>query len=288
MNYIQMKARAKINPALDVIGKREDGYHELKMIMQTVNVYDTLFIKKTLSNKIELSTNLVWLPNDGRNLVYKAAELLRSEYNIKNGLYINLNKSIPVAAGLAGGSSDCAAALIGIRNLFNLQIPNEKLYEYAKQLGADVPYCLLRGTALAEGIGEKLTKLNPFPKVFVLLAKPPISVSTASVFKSFDVNKVQKHPDIEKILFYIEKSDINGICSEMGNVLEDVTAKEYPIINELKNSMLENGALGSLMSGSGPTVFGFFETKSKAFNSMKVLKKDFHIKDCFITTIFNP
>ena len=190
MDDIKLRARAKINITLDAIRKMENGYHELEMIMQTVNLCDNLHIKKTNTGKVELKSNLVWLPCDSRNLVYRAAEYMRETYNIKEGIEIELVKNIPVAAGLAGGSSDCAATLVGINNLFRLNISQEELMKIGKSFGADVPYCILRGTALAEGIGEKLTVLPNFPNCYVLLAKPPISVSTASVFGALDLKKV--------------------------------------------------------------------------------------------------
>ena len=190
MDDIKLRARAKINITLDAIRKMENGYHELEMIMQTVNLCDNLHIKKTDTGKVELKSNLVWLPCDSRNLVYRAAEYMRETYNIKEGIEIELVKNIPVAAGLAGGSSDCAATLVGINNLFRLNVSQEELMKIGKSFGADVPYCILRGTALAEGIGEKLTVLPNFPNCYVLLAKPPISVSTASVFGALDLKKV--------------------------------------------------------------------------------------------------
>lgn len=287
MDYIYLKARAKINISLDVVGKRTDGYHDLKMIMQTVNLCDYLFIKKSNLNGITLSTNLKWLPNDNRNLVYKAAQYLIENYKIKDGIHIELTKNIPVSAGLAGGSADCAAALIGIRNLYNLHLTNSDLKDIGKSFGADVPYCIMRGTALAEGIGEKLKKLPPFPNIYVILVKPPINVSTASVFKKLKLDEIKKHPETEKIINYIKNKDIINISNSMCNVLETVTINDYPIIDKIKKSMIENDAIGSMMSGSGPTVFGFFYSKQSALNAIRNIRKTFHIKDCFLTTIYN-
>jgi 4-diphosphocytidyl-2-C-methyl-D-erythritol kinase len=287
MDYIKLKARAKINITLDVLSDRDDGYHELQMIMQTVNLCDNIFIKKSGIPGIELKSNLVWLPCDERNLIYKAAKLMTDRYNIEDGLYIDLNKTIPVAAGLAGGSTDCAATLVGIRSLFSLNISDEELMAIGKELGADVPYCIKRGTALAEGIGEKLTELPPFPDCYVLLAKPPINVSTATVFKAFDESVVAKHPDNKKIIGLIKQRDLNAICGEMCNVLETVTIKAHPIIAQIKYAMLEKNALGSMMSGSGPTVFGFFNTYEDGIEALKYIRQKFHIKELYLTTVFN-
>lgn len=286
MDHIKLRSRAKINPALDVLGKREDGYHDLKMVMQSINLCDTLFIKKQAQG-ITLKTNLSWLPTDNRNLVYRAAEILTNRYNIKSGINIVLEKNIPVAAGLAGGSSNCASALIGIRNLFHLPISMSELMAIGKELGADVPYCIMRGTALAEGIGEVLTPLPPFPKAFVLLAKPPISVSTATIFNSLNISAITKRPDIDKMVYYLEKGDLQGVCDNMVNVLEEVTIPLYPVIADIKKTMLDFGALGSIMSGSGPTVFGFFENYEQGLVALKHIRKTFNIKDVFLTTVFN-
>lgn len=287
MKQIKLNARAKINITLDVLRKREDGYHDLSMIMQTINLCDNITISSTEENNIEMSSNYSWLPCDERNLVYKAAALMKEKYNIKEGLKIHLTKNIPVAAGMAGGSSDCAATLIGIRNLFKIKADDNELMKLGKTLGADVPYCILRGTALAEGIGEKLTQLPPSPDSILLIAKPPINVSTAAVFGNFDINKVEKHPDNKKIIEFIKNKDLKGICDNMCNVLETVTINNYPIISEIKSAMLEHNAVGSLMSGSGPTVFGFYENYDKALAALKYIRAKFKIKEIYITTIFN-
>lgn len=287
MKQIKLNARAKINITLDVIRKRDDGYHDLSMIMQTVNLCDNLIIKTDDSKTIKITSNYSWLPCDERNLVYKAASLMKKEYNIKDGLTIHLEKNIPVAAGMAGGSSDCAATLVGIRNLFKIKADDNELMTLGKSLGADVPYCILRGTALAEGIGEKLTPLPPFPNSILLIAKPPINVSTGTVFGSFDLNEVDKHPDNQKMIELIKNKDLKGICENMCNVLETVTIKNYPIIDTIKKSMLECGAIGSLMSGSGPTVFGFFESYDMALKALKYIRTKHHIREVYITTVFN-
>lgn len=286
MNQIILKARAKINLTLDVLNKREDGYHNVKMIMQTINLYDTIFIKKIRKEEIRLYTNLRWLPVDNRNLAYKAAEILKQSYNIKDGIAIELKKRIPVSAGLAGGSSDAAATLIGIRTLFNLKASNSELMSIGKQLGADIPYCIMRGTALAENIGDKLTRLPKCPRAYVVLAKPPISVSTAAIYNDIDLNNITKRPDTDLVIQAIKNDDINTVAQNMYNVMEEVTSKKYPIINEYKEFLLEKGALGTIMSGSGPTVFGLFDDKLKARQAYYRLKLDKDIKDAFVTTIF--
>lgn len=287
MKQIKLNARAKINITLDVLRKRDDGYHDLSMIMQTINLCDNITITATDNDNIEMTSNYSWLPCDNRNLVYKAAELMREKYSIKEGLKIHLTKNIPVAAGMAGGSSDCAATLIGLRNMFKIKADDNELMTLGKTLGADVPYCILRGTALAEGIGEKLTQLPPFPNTIVLIAKPPINVSTSVVFGNFDLSKVDKHPDNNRIIELIKDKDLKGICENMCNVLESVTVKNYPVIADIKKSMIEYGAMGSLMSGSGPTVFGFFEDYNTALSALKNIRSKYRIKEIYITTVFN-
>lgn len=287
MDEIKLRARAKINITLDAISKMENGYHQLEMIMQTVNLCDNVNIKKTNTGDIQLKSNLVWLPCDSRNLVYRAAEYMKNTYNIKEGLEIELVKNIPVAAGLAGGSSDCAATLVGINNLFRLNISQDELMKIGKDFGADVPYCILRGTALAQGIGEKLTVLPNFPNCYVLLAKPPISVSTGAVFGALNLEKVKKHPHTSTIIEYIEKGNLQGVADNMVNVLESVTCVKYPVIEEIKKTMLENGALGSMMSGSGPTVFGLFTSYKEGIHALKLIKQKFRTKEVYLTTVFN-
>ncbi|MBQ6554641.1 MAG: 4-(cytidine 5'-diphospho)-2-C-methyl-D-erythritol kinase [Firmicutes bacterium] len=287
MDKIEIFARAKINTALDVTGKREDGYHDLRMIMQTVNLCDSITIEKTKLPGIELTANLSWLPCDSRNLIYRAAEEIINRCEIKKGVKIQLFKRIPAAAGLAGGSSDCAATLIAMRRLFGLNITNTELMKIGEELGADVPYCIMRGTALAEGKGEILTRLPAFPDAYVLLAKPPINVSTPAVFKEFSMDRVEKRPDIEKMISCIEKGDLKGICDNMCNVLETVTIKNYPVIADIKRAMLKYNAIGSMMSGSGPTVFGFFNTYEEGIEALKYVRNTYHVKEIYLTTVFN-
>lgn len=287
MERIKLYAKAKINPALDVVERLENGYHSLDMIMQSVSLSDVITISKTFTNTITLRTNVYWLPTDSKNLVYKVAEYLKENYNIKYGMYINLNKNIPVCAGLAGGSSDAAATLIGIRNLFKLPISNEQLLEIGKEFGADIPFCIKRGTYLARGIGEKLTPLKPFPHCYILIVKPSISISTGWVFESLDLANIKERPDIEKIIYYINKQDLEGISQNLCNVLETVSIKRYPIIADIKKCMEENGALGSLMSGSGSAVFGIFKNKKQAIIARRSIYHNLKIKESFITKPFN-
>lgn len=287
MDYIKMKALAKINLGLDVVRKREDGYHEVRMIMQTISLYDKIFIKKTKNTGIKVSTNLYYLPNNENNLVYKAAKLLIDEFEIKNGVSMKLEKYIPVAAGMAGGSADAAAVLIGMNKLFGLGLSRKQLMDRGVSIGADVPYCIMRGTALAEGIGERLTKLKPLPKCYILIAKPGISVSTKFVYGNLKADEIEKHPDIDGIIEAINNADILSVAERLGNVLEDVTIREYPVIDELKQFMKDRGALNSLMSGSGPTVFGIFTDKDMADKAYMELKGDLRAKQVYLTSVYN-
>lgn len=282
-----MKALAKINLGLDVVRKREDGYHEVRMIMQTISLYDKIFIKKTKNTGIRVSTNLYYLPNNENNLVYKAAKLLIDEFDIKNGVSMKLEKYIPVAAGMAGGSADAAAVLIGMNKLFGLGLSRKQLMDRGVSIGADVPYCIMRGTALAEGIGERLTKLKPLPKCYILIAKPGISVSTKFVYGNLKADEIEKHPDIDGIIEAIDNADILSVAERLGNVLEDVTIREYPVIDELKQFMKGRGALNSLMSGSGPTVFGIFTDKDMADKAYMELKGDLRAKQVYLTSVYN-
>lgn len=287
MDNINLKARAKINLTLDVVGKRPNGYHDLIMIMQTVALYDGVYIKKIAKEGIRLKSNLDWLPTDDRNLAYRAAKLLMNEYNIRSGVYIELDKRIPVAAGLAGGSADCAAVLVGINKLFGLKLPHKKLMEYGLRLGADVPYCIMRGTVLAEGIGEELTKLTDCPDCYIVLAKPSISVSTAHVFQSLAFEKIGYHPNTKAALKNIQEQNVHGIGKCLCNVLENVVIPMHPEVGKIKRKFLELGAVGALMSGSGPTVYGIFEQKEAANYAAGCIKDYFKIKEVYMTTIFS-
>ena len=287
MDYISVKARAKINLTLDVTGKRPDGYHELRMIMQTVELSDKVFIKKIEKPVIKIKTNLEWLPTDNRNLAYKAAEIIKERYDIPGGVFIELKKTIPVAAGLAGGSADCAAVLYAMNILYNLKIKREELAAIALELGSDVPYCLMRGTALAEGRGEILTRLPACPEAWIVLAKPAVGMSTAAVYKAIDAIDGYAHPDTEGMIDAIKKSDINAVASKLSNVLENASIPMCPMIGYIKKMLSDMGAVGVLMSGSGPTAYGIFKDKETAQKAADNVKKTFNIRDVHTTKIFN-
>lgn len=283
-----LKAYGKINLALDVIRRREDGYHDVRMVMQTVGIYDGIEIVKTNTGRIEIETNIFYLPTNENNIVYKAVKLLFDEFNITAGVRIKLKKFIPVAAGMAGGSADAASVLFGINKMFNLKLSLQELMERGVKIGADVPYCLMRGTALSEGIGEKLTRLPDMVQCPVLIAKPPISVSTKYVYENLKLDENTKHPDIYGMIEAIENQNLKMIASKMGNVLESVTIKEYPEIEVIKKTMLECNALNSLMSGSGPTVFGLFETKEDAYKAKEKVKELNYAKQVYVTDMYLP
>ena len=287
MDEISLKALAKINLGLDVLGKREDGYHEVRMVMQTIHLYDRVEIKKTRSPHIHVETNLYYLPVNEDNLVYRAAKLMKDEFQIKEGVRIVLQKFIPVAAGLAGGSSDAAAVLVGMNRIFNLGLKQNKLMELGLKIGADVPFCIMRGTALAEGIGEKLTALPPMPKCPVLIAKPAISVSTKAVYEGLKLYDGMEHPDIDGVMEGIQHKDLKGVASHMGNILETVTIPMYPVIEDIKKLMLENGALNAMMSGSGPTVFGLFPNEKEIRRAYEALKQSGLAKNVYTSDIHN-
>ena len=285
---MRLRALAKINLGLDILRKREDGYHEVRMIMQTIQMYDVLEMKRVRKPGISLSVNYSYIPNDERNLVYKAAKLLMDEFQVKGGVDIHLEKFIPVAAGMAGGSSDAAAALVGINRMFQLGLTKRQLMERGVQIGADVPYCVMRGTALAEGIGEKLTSLPGVPMCYVLIGKPGINVSTKFVYGNLHLDEVTDHPDIDGMVQAIRNHDLYGITDRMGNVLESVTCPAYPVIDELKAQMMKNGAVNAMMSGSGPTVFGIFDDPDKAEFARDQLKISGLSKQTFLTTVSKP
>ena len=258
------------------------------MIMQTVNLFDKVSIKKQEGDAVTMSTNLRFLPVNDDNLCIKAAKLLMEEFDIHTGVHISLEKHIPVAAGMAGGSTDAAAVMFGINKLFDLNLSRKDLMERGVKIGADVPYCVMRGTALAEGIGEVLTPLSPMVKCPVLIAKPGISVSTKQVYESLDscFDNV-KHPDIDQLISDIKNQDLHAICNHMGNVLEEVTIPLHPVIADIKKIMLDHGAVGAMMSGSGPTVFGFFEDNKTAKAAKEALTESKLVKQLYLTTLFN-
>lgn len=284
---MRLKAMAKINLGLDVLGKREDGYHEVRMIMQTIRMYDILDIRKTRRPGIVLTTNLPFIPTDQRNLVYKAAQMLMEEFDVEEGLSIKLRKFIPVAAGMAGGSSDAAAAFVGVNRMFHLGLTEEQLMERAVKVGADVPYCIMRGTALAEGIGEKLTRLPRVPHCYVLVGKPGVNVSTKTAYENLKLDDpVVVHPDIDGMVTAVRNGDLDGMISRMGNVFEPGIISKYPVIQEIKDLMESNGARKAMMSGSGPTVFGIFDDKEKMDLAAAVLRESRLAKTVFATDVF--
>lgn len=287
MDKIKLKALGKINLGLDVLGRRPNGYHDVRMVMQTVYLYDQILLEKTDKEGISLETNLFYLPVNENNLAYRATKMLIDEFAIKEGVHISLEKHIPVAAGMAGGSSNAAAVLYGMNRLFQLGLTDQELMDRSVQLGADVPYCIMRGTVLAEGIGEKLTPLPAMPKCHVLLAKPPISVSTQKVYEKLDAQEVTKHPDIDGILLGLQTGDLKKITSSMGNVLENVTITEYPQIERIKDVMKEEGALNAMMSGSGPTVFGIYDDKMLARRAAARIREEQLAKQVHVTTMHN-
>lgn len=277
MDHIRVRAHGKINLALDVLRKREDGYHDVRMIMQSVGLYDNIEIfylgqTGTGKPKIDIETNLHYLPNNENNLAYKAAMMLMDEFYISAHISIRIRKMIPVAAGMAGGSADAAAVMKGVNKLFGLHLTNEELKRRGVKLGADIPYCIDGGTALSEGIGDILTPLPPMPSCIILLVKPPINVSTKLVYEKLDAGNLDYHPDIDGMISAIKEGNLQNMASKMGNVLQTVTETEYPVITEIKDIMLKMGALNSMMSGSGPTVFGIFNDKAKAKEAYNFFK----------------
>lgn len=286
-NDISLKALAKINLGLDVVRRREDGYHEVRMIMQTIQLYDRLDIKRTQEPGIQIQTNLSFLPVNETNLIYKAAKLLMDEFSITDGVSVKLDKRIPVAAGMAGGSTDAAAMLIGVNRLFSLGLTKRQLMERGVQIGADVPYCIMRGTALAEGIGEALSPLPPMVKCPVLIAKPSISVSTKFVYQNLKLDDTTIHPDIDRLIDDIKAKNLHDIAAHMGNVLETVTIPNYPVIDEIKKHMLSNGAVGAMMSGSGPTVFGLFDDEDTAKKAYKAMRSSHLARQVYLTSVYN-
>ena len=275
-----LKAYAKINISLDVVGKREDGYHLLRMIMQNIDLYDLININ-TAKSGINISSNKPYIPTDERNLGYKAAKLFMEKYNLQGGVDINIRKSIPVAAGLAGGSTDAAAVLKGMRSIYNMDVSDEELMELGLKIGADVPYCIMGGTALCEGVGEKITPLKSFKDHIMIVVKPSFGVSTKDVYQSLDISRIYKHPDTERLIQAVEENDLKYVFGNMKNILENVTLRKHVILKDIKNEMLRMGGLGAMMSGSGPTVFSFFDDMLKAQQCYEKFKIKYN--EVFIT-----
>lgn len=292
MDCVTRKAYAKINLGLDVLRRRPDGYHEVKMIMQTVGIYDVLTFRKKESTgaftDISISLDREGLPCDKNNLIYKAAELIMGAYDIKEGVDITLNKNIPVAAGMAGGSTDAAAVFHGLKELFGLTMSLEDMKRMGVKIGADVPYCIMGGTALSEGIGEILTPLPAPPEAVLLIAKPDINVSTKFVYENLHADALSFHPDIDGMVQALQEGNLKGITDRMGNVLETVTVREYPVIEQIKEEMKKGGAQNALMSGSGPTVFGIYREKEAAQKSSEKIKELGLAREIFVTEFVQP
>ena len=282
MSKLTMKAYAKINLGLDVVRRLENGYHEVKMVMQTVGIADVLTFEKRAEG-IVITTDAGELPTDENNLIYKAARLMKERFGIEEGVTVHLEKHIPIAAGMAGGSTDAAATLKGMRELFGLDCTDQELREIGVKIGADVPYCVMGGTALAEGIGEVLTALPAAPDCILVVAKPDINVSTKYVYEHLDAMDGYAHPDIDGMVESIKEGSLAGVVERLGNVLETVTVEAHPVIDVIKQKMLELGAEGSLMSGSGPTVFGIFTDKEKAEKACAQIAEAQLAKQVFVT-----
>lgn len=275
-----IKAYAKINISLDVVGKREDGYHLLKMIMQNIDLYDLLNFDK-INKGINITCNKNYVPTDERNLVYKAVKLFMDTYNIRSGVAVNIKKNIPVTAGLAGGSTDAAAALKAMRTLYHINSSDEELSTLGLKLGADIPYCIKGGTAICEGIGEKITELKPFKNHILVLVKPSFGVSTKEVYEVLDMSKIYKHPSTDNIIKYMDEGNLKAVSENMKNILENVTLKKHKVLYEIKKEAMNSGALGSMMSGSGPSVFAFFDDMLKAQHCYDKFKTKYN--EVFIT-----
>lgn len=280
---MKIKAMSKVNLALDVLRRRENGYHDVCMIMQTLKLCDELEFVKREDNEIVITTNKETLECDENNLIYKAAKRLMEDAGVNAGFDIKLTKNIPIAAGMAGGSTDAAATLVAVNRLLNIGYSVEKLKEIGVKIGADVPYCIEGGTQLSEGIGEVLTKLSPAPQCFVVVAKPHIGVSTKYVYENLHVDTIKRHPDIAIVRQAIEEDALNKLAANMENILENVTSVKYPVIEELKTIMKDNGALGSIMSGSGPTVFGLFDSETDANEALKKVMATGEVSQGFVT-----
>lgn len=288
MDKLKYKARAKVNLGLDVCGRLPNGYHKVKMIMQTIDLYDELEFNKRKDPDIILSVDSKDPLGDiGNNLIFRAAKLMKEYYSIKEGIEIHLKKHIPVAAGMAGGSTDAAATMLAMNELFELGQTREQLMEQALCLGADIPFCIQGGTALAEGIGEKLTELPAPPKASILVAKPPIMVSTKEVYQSLKADELSSHPDIDGMIEALKQGSLQEITDRMDNVLETVTVEQFPVIAQIKDFMKEHGAMNALMSGSGPTVFGIYKEEQEALAAEKALREMGLAKQIKVTQFYN-
>lgn len=272
MDIIKEKAYAKVNLSLDVINRRANGYHEVEMIMQQITLHDTVTIHKT-SGGITIKSDSVYIPDNHKNIAYKIAKDVLNRFNIKSGIHIEIEKRIPVAAGLAGGSADAAAVIKGLNKLFDLKMTKEEMKKYSLKHGADIPFCVEGGAAVARGIGEDLEKIVGLKKAWMVLYKPSIGISTQEIYQNLDINKIKKHPDTKLLLEALASGKYRILAKNMYNVLEEVTVKKYPLINDIRRKMKEYGAIGTMMSGSGPTVFGIFKNYKSAELAYKKLYK---------------
>lgn len=286
MNSIKLKSRAKINLSIDVLGKRLDGYHLVEMIMQTIDLFDRIKIFSLEEDKIIIESNSKDIPLDSKNIVYKAADLIKNHCNIRKGIKIYIEKNIPIAAGMAGGSSNAAAVLVGLNKLWNLNLSKEELKVLGLKLGADVPFCIEGEASLAENIGEKLTKIDGLSQdAFVLVCKPDLFVSTKEIYEEIDSKIIEKRPNNKLLIQLLKENNIEMLAKNMYNVLEEVTKEKYPVIKEIEKVMMENDALGSMMSGSGPTVFGIYDNKEQAENCKQILLESF--KQVYVVKVHN-
>lgn len=288
MDRVEYKARAKVNLGLDVCGRMPNGYHEVKMIMQTIDLYDELEFVKRKDPDIILSVDSKDPLGDiGNNLIFRATKMMREYFHIKEGVEIHLKKHIPVAAGMAGGSTDAAVTMLAMNELYDLEQTREQLMNLVIKLGADIPFCIMGGTALAEGIGEKLTPLPAPPRASVLIAKPPIMVSTKDVYQGLKIDELTSHPDIDGMIEALKQGNLQGITDRMENVLETVTVKQFPVIAQIKDFMKEHGAVNALMSGSGPTVFGIYKEEKAAKEAAEALRETGFARQIHVTEFYN-
>ncbi len=287
MEYIEKKAYAKINIALDVIRKRDDGYHDMKMVMQTLDIFDLIKIKKAETNKIVIKSNVNITENIENNLVYKACLAVLKEAELYNqvGVEVYIEKNIPMGAGMAGGSADCATTILALNELLELNLSIDKMIDIGKKLGSDVPYCLVGGTKLVEGVGDIITSLNNHPEAIVLVAKPLVSVSTKEIFEALKIDEIKEKPDFERMLSAIENGNTQEIAKSFCNVFEEVTIPKYKEIGEIKKTLCNNGAINSLMTGTGSTVFGYFANLDTAKVCAKELEKSFNLELLVVTRV---